>query len=324
MIYLFGASPAVCKSFLQRPDHGLEALSDGTFYLPFATSLRMGRLGYQSDAQSELHISYNSLEEYAATMRSGLTTSYADYADIPVNKNGDYQQLNDRILQIENEFYGTIRPKRSAASGQRPLAALGESGVEHIEVRCVDPDPFEPIGINSEQIRFLDTFLLLCLLTDSPTDSREESARMVRNQTAVVELGRQPGLALERDNESVDLNQWAAELLDQCTYIAKVLDQHAANDAYSQALNAQKAKVQDPELTPSARVIATLNQGQSFFEFTMQNAEQHAEFFANRNGNPAQQAELQTEANNSLARQLAIEEADSLSFPDFVRDYLSI
>ncbi|MGB0996676.1 MAG: glutamate--cysteine ligase [Pseudomonadales bacterium] len=324
LIYLFGASPAVCKSFLQRPDHGLEALSDGTFYLPFATSLRMGRLGYQSDAQSELHISYNSLEEYAATMRSGLTTSYADYADIPVNKNGDYQQLNDSILQIENEFYGTIRPKRSAASGQRPLAALGESGVEYIEVRCVDLDPFEPIGINSEQIRFLDTFLLLCLLTDSPTDSREESARMVRNQTAVVERGRQPGLALERDNESVELNQWAAELLDQCTHIAEVLDQHAVNDAYSQALNAQKAKVQDPELTPSARVIATLNQGQSFFEFTMQNAEQHAEFFANRTGNPAQQAELQTEANNSLARQLAIEEADSLSFPDFVRDYLSI
>ena len=92
LIYLFGASPAVCKSFLQRPDHGLEVLSDGTFYLPFSTSLRMGRLGYQSDAQSELHISYNSLEEYAATMRSGRTTSYPDYADIPVNKDGDYQR----------------------------------------------------------------------------------------------------------------------------------------------------------------------------------------------------------------------------------------
>ena len=324
LIYLFGASPAVCKSFLQRPDHGLEVLSDGTFYLPFSTSLRMGRLGYQSDAQSELHISYNSLEEYAATMRSGLTTSYPDYADIPVNKDGDYQQLNDAILQIENEFYGTIRPKRSAASGERPLAALGKSGVEYVEVRCVDLDPFEPIGINSEQIRFLDTFLLLCLLTESPTDSREESARMVRNQTAVVERGRQPGLVLERDTESVDLRQWATELLDQCTYIAEVLDRHAANNFYSQTLAAQKAKVKDPEFTPSAKVIAALNEGSSFFDFTMQNAEQHAEFFANRTGNTAQQARLQTEARDSLTRQLAIEEADSLGFPEFVRDYLSI
>ena len=158
----------------------------------------MGRLGYQSDAQSELHISYNSLAEYTATMRAGLTTSFPGYAHIPVNKDGDYQQLNDSVLQIENEFYGTIRPKRSAASGERPLAALGQRGVEYIEVRCVDLDPFVPIGIDHEHIRFLDTFLLLCLLTDSPTDSRRETARMMRNQTAVVSNGRQVGQQLEQ------------------------------------------------------------------------------------------------------------------------------
>ena len=324
LIYLFGASPAVCRSFLQRPDHGLQAHSEGTFYLPFATSLRMGRLGYQSDAQSELHISYNSLEEYTATMRAGLTTSYPDYADIPVNQDGDYQQLNDSILQIENEFYGTVRPKRSASSGQRPLAALGESGVEYIEVRCVDLDPFEPIGIHSEHIRFLDTFLLLCLLTDSPTDSREESARMVRNQTAVVEQGRQPNLDLERDSESISLKQWASDLLDQCSHIAEVLDQHTADDLYTHSLNAQKAKVQSPELTPSAQVLAALDQGQSFFEFTMRNAKQHAEFFASRTGDKDQQAYLAAEAEESMTRQQTIEEADNLSFPEFVKDYLSI
>jgi glutamate--cysteine ligase len=257
-------------------------------------------------------------------MRAGLTTSYPDYADIPVNKDGDYQQLNDSILQIENEFYGTVRPKRSASSGQRPLAALGESGVEYIEVRCVDLDPFEPIGINSEHIRFLDTFLLLCLLTDSPTDSREESARMVRNQTAVVEQGRQPNLDLERDSESISLKQWASDLLDQCSHIAEVLDQQTADDLYTRSLNAQKAKVQSPELTPSAQVLAALDEGQSFFEFTMRNAKQHAEFFASRTGDKDQQAYLGVEAEESMTRQQTIEEADKLSFPEFVKDYLSI
>ena len=324
LIYLFGASPAVCRSFLQRPDHGLQALSDGTFYLPFATSLRMGRLGYQSAAQSELHISYNSLEEYSTTMRAGLTTSYADYANIPVNQNGNYQQLNDSILQIENEFYGTIRPKRTAQSGERPLTALGQSGVEYIEVRCVDLDPFEPIGINAEHIRFLDTFLLLCLLTDSPIDSREESARMVRNQTAVVERGRQPGLHLERDQESVTLQQWGEELLEQCTQIAELLDQQTASNLYTHTLNAQKAKVQDPHLTPSAQVIAALANGQSFFDFTMQNAKQHAEFFAQRTGDQQRQAQLHSEAAASLVQQRAIEDADKLSFPEFVDNYLSL
>ncbi len=324
LIYLFGASPAVCRSFLQRPDHGLQEFSEGTFYLPHATSLRMGRLGYQSDAQSELHISYNSLAEYTATMQAGLTTSFPGYAHIPVNQDGDYQQLNDSVLQIENEFYGTIRPKRGAASGERPLAALGQRGVEYIEVRCVDLDPFEPIGIDHEHIRFLDTFLLLCLLTDSPTDSREETARMMRNQTAVVSNGRQVGQQLERAGESITLENWATELLNECTKVAEVMDQHASSTLYGSALAAQLAKVRDPNLTPSAKVVQALTESQSFFHFTMQRARQHADFFAGQPASRGSNARLSAEAHQSLITQSQIEEADHLSFTDFVNDYLEL
>ena len=324
LLYLFGASPAVCRSFLQRPDHGLQEFSEGTFYLPHSTSLRMGRLGYQSDAQSELHVSYNSLAEYAATMRAGLTTSYSGYADIPVNKDGDYQQLNDSILQIENEFYGTIRPKRSAASGERPLAALGQRGVEYIEVRCVDLDPFAPIGIDQQHIRFLDTFLLVCLLTESPTDSREETARMVRNQTAVVETGRQSGLKLERDGESISLQQWATELLAECAKVATLMDQHSNSVLYAHALNAQVEKIGNPDLTPSAKVIQALGDDTSFFQFTMQRAQQHSDFFAAQPADADSQALLSDEARRSLLKQAEIEDADRLSFSDFVHDYLAI
>ena len=152
-------------------------------------------------------------------MRSGLTTSYPDYADIPVNKDGDYQQLNDAILQIENEFYGTIRPKRSAASGERPLAALGKTGVEYVEVRCVDLDPFEPIGINSKEIRFRYV-LLLCLLTESPTDSREESAHGAQpNRSGRT---RAPArLGLERDTGPSTYVS-GQRVIGQCTYIASI------------------------------------------------------------------------------------------------------
>ena len=324
LIYLFGASPAVCRSFLQRPDHGLQEFSEGTFYLPHATSLRMGRLGYQSDAQSELHISYNSLAEYTATMQAGLTTSFPGYAHIPVNQDGDYQQLNDSVLQIENEFYGTIRPKRGAASGERPLAALGQRGVEYIEVRCVDLDPFEPIGIDHEHIRFLDTFLLLCLLTDSPTDSRRETARMMRNQTAVVSNGRQVGQQLERAGESITLENWATELLTECTKVAEVMDQHANSTLYGSALAAQLAKVRNPNLTPSAKVVKALGESQSFFHFTMQRARQHADFFAGQPASRGSNARLSAEAHQSLIKQSQIEEADHLSFTDFVNDYLEL
>ena len=143
-----------------------------TFYLPHATSLRMGRLGYQSKAQSALDVSYNSVADYSRSMRIGLTESFPDYAAILPGKDQQRPQLNDAVLQIENEFYGTIRPKRTTRSGERPLAALNERGVEYVEVRCVDLNPFEPLGINAEQIRFLDTFLLLCLLAPRPLTRR--------------------------------------------------------------------------------------------------------------------------------------------------------
>ena len=161
LLYLFGAAPAVCRSFVQGTDHKLELFSEGTYYLPHATSLRMGRLGYQSEAQSALDISYNSVADYSHSMRIGLTESFPDYRAIVPAEDGEYPQLNDAVLQIENEFYGTIRPKRTTRSGERPLSALNERGVEYVEVRCVDLNPFEPLGINAEQIRFMDTFLLV-------------------------------------------------------------------------------------------------------------------------------------------------------------------
>ena len=57
--YLFGASPAVCKSFLQGREHVLEDFDPVSFYAPSATSLRLSRLGYNSDAQADIEIGYN-------------------------------------------------------------------------------------------------------------------------------------------------------------------------------------------------------------------------------------------------------------------------
>jgi len=171
LIYLFGASPAVCKSFVKNKQHELEELDQGTLYRPHGTSLRMGRLGYTSDAQTSLHVSYNTLEDYAKTIRKGLSTSYPDYERYNGLKNGEYQQLNAALLQIENEFYGTIRPKRTINKGERPLSALLDRGVEYVEVRCLDVNPFLPTGIDTIQARFIDLFLLNCLLQPSAPDS---------------------------------------------------------------------------------------------------------------------------------------------------------
>src|SRR6266705_3158582 len=147
LLYLFGASPAVCSTFVAGTEHGLDRLSNDSLYLPYATSLRMGRLGYQSDAQSSLKVSYNNLESYAASLQDALTRPYPEYERIGIRDGDNYRQLATSLLQIENEFYGTIRPKRVIRPGERALHALRDRGVEYVEVRLMDLDPFHAVGI---------------------------------------------------------------------------------------------------------------------------------------------------------------------------------
>jgi glutamate--cysteine ligase len=237
LLYLFGASPAVCSTFVAGRAHQLQALNAHTMYLPHATSLRMGRLGYQSEAQASLAVSYNNLQGYGASLQDALTRAYPPYEAIGVRgPEGDYRQLGTSLLQIENEFYGTIRPKRVIHPGERPLHALRQRGVEYVEVRLMDLDPFEVVGINAQTMRFLDVFLLHCLVSDSPPDTPQEIAALARNQHRVAERGREPGLALERGAAQVTLTDWGQELVRQLEPIARQLDAAHGGNGYCAAV----------------------------------------------------------------------------------------
>jgi len=326
LIYLFGASPAVCRSFTRNMQHALEPFDEGSQHLPYATSLRMGPLGYQSSAQSSLHISYNSLHEYANSMVDALTQTYPPYAAHGVIKDGEYQQLNTAILQIENEFYGTIRPKRRILSSERPVAALRERGVEYVEVRCLDLNPFLPLGLDKQQIHFLDTFLLMCLLADSEPDSVDEFSRMANNQMAIVERGRDPSLTLIDDaGETRSVQAWGNTLIGQCERIASLLDTGTNTKLYSASTAVQKDKLADPELTPSAQILASMRQQDvPFFSFSMNQGRAHQAYFNNLPLSDSELQDFQSSVANSLQQQSAIEQADKLSFEDYLADYLII
>jgi len=324
LIYLFGASPTLCKSFVKNKHHGLANFDEGSLYLPHATSLRMGRLGYQSEAQTNLHISYNSLAQYARSMLDALTQPYPPYQRIGVNVNGEYRQLTTTLLQIENEFYGTIRPKRVIKKGQRHLAALSSAGVEYVEVRCLDLNPFLPVGIGAEEIRFLDAFLLHCLLSDSPPDSEAETRELAINQLRTVESGRQPGLMLAWDGQAVELAVWADQLLAQCRPIAELLDRVHGGTDYGAAWDEQRARLDDPERTPSARILAAMRRARiPFFRFAMNQSILHKGFFDAHQLAPEMLARFEQLAAQSHADQRAMESADTESLDDFLRHYLA-
>ncbi|MGI9324222.1 MAG: glutamate--cysteine ligase [Pseudomonadales bacterium] len=327
LIYLFGASPAVCKSFVKGREHNLSVFDEGSLHLPYGTSLRMGRLGYQSDAQADLHVSYNSLEEYAETILDALTRPHPAYQDIGVYEDAEgYRQLNDSIIQIENEFYGAIRPKQPITSGERPLLALKRRGVAYVEVRCMDLNPFELIGIGASDARFLDTFLLFCLLADSAPDSPEESAMMQHNQQCVVERGREPGLMLETAKGARPLAQLADEILDGCAEIAALQDRaEAGAGVFFDALQQQRDKVVDAAMTPSAQVLAAMAQEKiPFFRFAMHQAEAHRDAFEARPLNPGEVRQFEHLRVASLQRQTEIEAADSQPFEAFLQNYLAL
>ena len=326
LLYLFGASPAVCSSFVNGRQHELQTLSDSTMYMPYGTSLRMGRLGYQSDAQASLAVSYNSLEGYAESLQDALTRGYPAYETVGIqNPGGDYNQLATSLLQIENEFYGTIRPKRVIFPGERPLHALRERGVEYIEVRLMDLDPFEPVGITTQTMRFIDIFLLHCLLSDSPDDSPQEIAALASNQHLTAARGREPGLLLQRDGKAVSLTDWGHRIVRDCAPIAAALDAAHGSHDYTAALTAASAALDDPSLLPSARVLAAMAQDfdNSFVKFARAQSEKTRDVLQSLPWSDDQQSHFEALSRDSVAAQNKIESADTMPFEIYRQQYVS-
>jgi glutamate--cysteine ligase len=325
LLYLFGASPAICSTFVAGRAHELQELAPGTLYLPHATSLRMGRLGYQSDAQASLAVSYNSLESYAASLHDALTRPYPGYEPIGIRDGDEYRQLATTLLQIENEFYGTIRPKRTIRPGERPLHALRERGVEYVEVRLMDLDPFVPVGITAATMRFLDVFLLHCLLAESPPDTPDEIAAIRRNQQRVAARGREPGLALDRGAQEVPLAAWGAQIVAECGPLATLLDAAHGGDAYRAAVDAATAALKAPATVPSARVLAAMTRdfGGSHLDFALAMSHRHADRMRGAPLPPEAAAHFARLAAESREEQRRIEAADDVPFETFRQHYLA-
>ncbi|MDX3907707.1 MAG: glutamate--cysteine ligase [Pigmentiphaga sp.] len=323
LMYLFGASPALSVDFLQGRPHQLEQLDPRTLYLPYATSLRMSDLGYQNKAQAGLKPCYNDLSTYLARLYEAVSTPWPEYEKIGTIRDGQWVQLNTNILQIENEYYSSIRPKRVARSGERPLRALAERGVQYVEVRCMDIDPFLPVGMDETTSRFLDAFLLYCTLDDSPLFPEGGHCTVSANNfLTVVKQGRQPGLTLNREGREVGLRAWATELLDRISACADLLDRVHGETGYSASVMPQRAKVEASELTPSARVLDALRtNGMSFQEFMLDLSRRHAADFLSLPCTPEQLAAFRRQAADSLAQQRELERVQTGDFSEFVAAY---
>jgi glutamate--cysteine ligase len=325
--YLFGASPAVCKSFLcGQPASRLEIYNDSSYYSPHATSLRMCDIGYQNSREAELGFKadYDSVDAYVASLSRAINTPCQRYADIGVKVAGEYRQLNANMLQIENEYYSSVRPKQLLVGNEKPSLALAHRGVRYIELRSLDINPFDPRGINEAQCHFLETFMLFCLLADSPLLEPQERREIDINLDAVCYRGREPGLLLTHRGRPLSLQDWGTRICESMAVCADLLDAHADGTPYRNAVAAQLAAVHDANLTFSARVLAEMDEhGEGYFDFARRMSTQHQRYFLELEPDREQTRAFENSVIQSLEEQQAIEQSDRQSFDDFLAAYFA-
>jgi glutamate--cysteine ligase len=319
--YLFGASPALCESFLQGRKTDLLTLAPGSLYGPHATSLRMSDLGYQNRAQAQLHVSFNSLQEYTQALETAIRTPDPYYEAIGLKDGAHWQQLSTNLLQIEAEFYAPIRPKRIGQQGERPALALKRYGVEYVEVRLFDLNPFIDIGIAPEQSTFADVLLLMCLFRDSPPITSREQSENDENKNRIVTRGRQPDLQLLAHNGEQPFRPLAHALFDDMQPFAEMLDAAYGGSRYSTTMQSLRSRIDQPDNTPSAQVLAAAREQGGFFQHALQLAQQHTQTLQAQPLDAASQAQFAASVQASLQEQQRLEAQEQGSFDDFVASY---
>ena len=330
ILYLLGSSPVVSKSFMDNRNsafcYTLKKLDETSYFRPYATSLRMSEIGYVNPVQATFPVSFNSLDEYIRDLTRATSLSYAGYERIGVKgQNGQYKQLNTHLLQIENEYYTSARPKQPAQPNERPLRALKNRGVQYVEMRSLDVDIFEPLGISLETTRFLEAFALFCLFEKSPQHDLSKCAEINSNALAVANNGRDPGLKLSNGGDKIPLRHWASMLCEQVDEVCDVLDRGDSEKSYTNALQKQMELIRHPELTSSARMLSEMReQKMSVSDFSLQKSREYTQYFQNRPLSAAMRGKLESSVTKSLLEQKYLESEEKIPFEDYLGNYFRL
>ena len=326
--YLFGSSPAICKSFLAgvpKPQ-SMDVFEDYTYYERWGTSLRMGDIGYTNHKEDKRGIkaNYNSLDKYIDSLRCAINTPHEEYQKIGLKDGDKYLQLNTNILQIENEYYSSVRPKQVLNGFEKPTDALEKRGIQYVELRSVDINSFRPAGLTHKQLYFLELFMLFCLLRESPEIDNQEAKEIDENQALVAHKGRKPGLVLSRKGEGITLKLWANELFDEMLGVANILNSIHDEVCYVATLEAQRDLVKDPDKTPSAKVLRDIiNKDGSYYSFAKRKSEEHRDYFLKRKLREDIEKKFELAAEESIKQQGQLEAEDKLDFDIFLQKYFA-
>ncbi|MBK2025618.1 glutamate--cysteine ligase [Francisella philomiragia] len=316
--YLFGASPICAKTSVKSKPSYLSDLDEEFYIGKYATSLRMSDLGYTSPAQKDLAISYNDVKSYVKDLIHATDDTFNDYKKLGLyDTSGQRIQLNDSILQIENEYYSAIRPKQIAKRCERPACALYNRGVEYIEVRVLDVDPFAPIGISKNTALFVEAMLMTCLDEDNIRYDKEQIKQAKQNLTAVAIAGRNPDLRLNKlgDFSEISLKDYALELFNKIEMVASNMPLE-----YLEAVKLEKQKVLDVSKTPSAKIVR-IAQKQGYKDFALDVSQKVSQEFRSYKLSADVKSKLQNQVSTSIVTEKELVTSDNISLDEYISRY---
>ncbi|MGB0964713.1 MAG: glutamate--cysteine ligase [Litorivicinus sp.] len=317
LMWLFGASPAMDRSFFGETERG-----NASRLVSGATSLRMSDLGYHNKAQQTLGICFNALDSYAESLSNAVHQPWPEYQSWGTLVEGEWQQLNENLLQIENEYYSVVRPKQLQESGERPVKALRERGVSWLEVRCLDVDPWAPAGISTHTIRFLDCFLLACALSDNPRVSSEECLQLEENQHRIATEGRTHGQRVWVRGEEQKLTDAAEHILKKCRQVAEMLDEHEGGGAHVAAIDEAAEHLLMPKGLPSARIERKVHE-KGFMAWTLGRAEKLKARLLEGETSPERLAQMAQMREQAIEAERTLPRSSPEGFNQFILDYVN-
>ena len=215
LLYLFSATPTVEEKYFR----GHSPLKSHQY----VRSLRSGKYGYVNDPK--IYVSYDSLQEYVETLEHWV-------------KSGD--------LIAEKEFYSSVRLR-----GAKKARDLLEKGIQYLEFRLFDLNPFAPYGMELADAKFIHYFILLMAWLDDTADQEGIKLGKTRLSEVAWEDPRQ---------QSVYAVEGELVLLE----MLKMLEQLNVSDEIKTIVKDKLGQFADPSQTLCAKVVSAIEQVGSY------------------------------------------------------------
>lgn len=311
--YIMGASPFILDSI------------NSCSYKIFknATSLRSSSFGYHNNLTT-VHVSYNSVEEYIQNIRKAVLTPNKSYTVKCINpyiKKNDYQ-LNENILQIDNEYYSSIRPKSNLNSNDASLKNLAVGGVEYIELRGIDINPFSPNGIDLWQAAFIETFIMTCFFLESNPISWVEQNKYTENYNKVALHGKSKDCTVYFYGKNILITELLKILLEKLFSVSSWLDSCYNVKYYTKSIqHVERILYHQEPLLCDMLLDEMINSKESFVNNILSLCQKHKDYWSNFVFNEDMQNKLQQEQNKSWKKYHGLKKNDAIDFKSFLEKY---